>query len=289
MDNLELAIAVHLAGTMPGGHSATEPLPDLLLAYGTCQSRLIPARPRACHTSAQLLVSPKATEHKAALDAIKAEIVAGDDLGPHLSKAAAPDQGLDRMVADFGVHHLHLSTTMEPDGVHFKRSKDLLFAAFRPDDAYLIGVYQHVTDWAREDILATIARNWPEAGIVAELPFVTGLTRQFTDPARLALQQNGVSVAMIEVDGKVFSTTGQSVGGAPYVAQQFRMGVGEIIRQWREDDPAGHLAEAAAAVDAAAGRAVTGDWTAVVRDGYAGLQREDVFHPIVSLSLPGRE
>ena len=285
IDQLEGEIRGHLLAAMPTGpraRHAAEPLPDLLVTYHTWQNRFIPARTRRSHVSRELTASPKAIEHKAALDAIIEKIEAGDDLGPHLSTAAETDRGRDRMLADFGAHHLHLATTMEPGGRYVTRGKDLLFAAFKRDDAYLIGVYEHVTDWARESIVATVARNWPDVGIVHELTGVIEPTQRFADPARLALQKDGFSAGPIEVDGKVFSTIGQSFNGAPYAAQQLRMRVMEAMRDWRKNLDE-RLAEAAVAVNAAAGRDVTGDWMPVVHNGSAGLQREGVFHPIVSL------
>jgi hypothetical protein len=86
----------------PCGHLAAESLSNLLIIYGTWRSQLIPDRPRRVHVSAELQASPKAREHKAALDVIVAKIGAGDDLGPHLSKAIECDRGGDRMLADFG-------------------------------------------------------------------------------------------------------------------------------------------------------------------------------------------
>jgi hypothetical protein len=283
IDQLEYAIQSYIQAALPNGHRGAQQLPDLLTEYRTWRKRFIAARPRRCHLSRELRSSPKFTEHQAALSAIVEKIAAGADLGPHLSKAAETDSGRDRMLADFGVYHLHVSTSMEPSGRYVTRGKDLLFAAFKPDDAYLIGIYEHITDWACESTLATVARNWPDAGIVHELRSVDGLERQYSDPDRLALQKAGVSVGAIEVDGKVFSTIGQSIGGAPYEAQQFRMTVMEVMRDWREN-LADRLAEATIAVNNAAGREITGDWTPVVHEGIAGLQREEVFHRIVSLA-----
>jgi hypothetical protein len=44
------------------------------------------------------------------------------------------------------------------------------------------------------------------------------------------------------------------------------------------------LAEAARAADPAAAREVTGEWTPIVHDGWAGLVREGVFQRIVALT-----
>jgi hypothetical protein len=285
VDRLEQVLREHVLKAMPGdpsGHLAAEPLPEVLMSYETWRSRLIPAQPRHPHLSPELRASPKAVEHKVALDALVRKIEVGDDLTPHLSKSIDKAQARDRMLADLGVHHLHLSTRLGPNGRFVERGDDLLFVAFKPGDAYLIDIYDHVTDWARKDILATIARNWPEAGLVHELKSVIGLTHEFDDADRLEIQKAGVSVGAIETDGKVFMTLGQSLAGEPYSASRLRMVVMHTLNDWREHIDE-RLAEAARAVDAAAGREVRGRWEAVVHDECIGLQREDVFHPIAQL------
>jgi hypothetical protein len=286
VDRLEAVTCQHILEEMPndpGGKLAAMALPDLLISYGTWRSRLVPAKPRRCQLSRELQANPKALEHKVALDAIVAKIEAGDDLSPHLSKGIDQGRGVDRMLADLGVHHLHLSTQLEPNGRFVERGGDLLFAAFKPDDAYIIGFYEHITDWARKDILETVARNWPDAGVVHELRGVIGLTQNFSDEDRLQLQQAGISSNAFEMDGKVFATLGQSFAGNPYSANQLRMVVMHTLNDWRE-----HLTErleqASQSVNEAAGREVGGDWEPVVHEGCIGLQREDVFHPIAQLS-----
>jgi hypothetical protein len=286
IDQLEAATCRHILGEMPNdpnGKLAAMALPDLLVSYGTWRSRLVLAQPRRCHLSRELEASPKAVEHKVALAAIVAKLKAGDDLSPHLSKGIDQGRGVDRMLADLGVHHLHLSTQLEANGRFVERGGDLLFAAFKPDDAYLIGFYEHMTDWARKDILETVARNWPQAGIVHELRGVIGLTQNFSDEDRLQLQRAGISSNAFEMDGKVFATLGQSLAGNPYSANQLRMVVMSVLNDWTEHLPE-RLQQAAQDIDEAAGRQVAGDWEAVVHEGCAGLQREDVFYGVVSLS-----
>jgi hypothetical protein len=286
IDSLEAVIREHIVEVMPDRGSSklqAMPLPELLIVYGTWLSRLVSVQPRRCHRSRELQASPKAIEHQAALAAISAKIEAGDDLRPHLSKGVENGLGVDRMLADLGIHHLHLSSQLEPDGHFVERGGDLLFAAFQPDDAYLVGFYEHVTDWARKDILGIVARNWPDADIVHELKFATGLSQDFNDADRRELQQAGFSTGAMVVDGKVYMTLGQSVAGNPYSANQLRMVVMHTLDDWREHLSA-RLDEAAHLVNEAASRRVSGAWTPIVHNGQAGLLHEDVFHPIVRLS-----
>lgn len=224
------------------------------------------------------------------------EIEGGADLTPRLSKrvlvahdtSADPTASLarredrDLMLADWGIHHLHLATAIPSDGF-VERGEDLLFAAFLPDDAYLIGIYGHLTDWARKEVLEILVRNWPASGLVFETGAI-GLTNEHSDEDRRILRNHGISSPMIVLDGKVWASAalGHSADGAPMRAAQLAMAVVWAIEQWREH-PDELLAQAARAVDEAAGRRVAGDWEPVVSDECLGLRREHVFHCIARL------
>jgi hypothetical protein len=285
IDRLEEATRQHLVGAMPidpSGELARLSLADLLISWGTWKGWLIASRPRRAHLSAELQASEKASDHTAALQAIVAKIEAGEDLAAHLSRTVEENRGLDRMLADTGVHHLHLGDELEPDGRLVVRGKDLLFVAFKPDDAYLIGIYEHNTDWARISIVETMARNWPDAGLVHELMYVIAPTQNWTDEERLELQKAGLAAAPVIVDGKVFMTLGQSTGGTPYSAARLSMVVMHTFREWHEELEQ-RLAEAERAIDEAAGEPVRGEWEPTVHDSWAGLARGEVFFGIIEL------
>jgi hypothetical protein len=243
--------------------------------------------------------SPRGSEHAAALAAIVAKIEAGEDLSVHLSKAVEENRGLDRMLADVGVHHLHISDALGPGGLHVVRGNDLLFVAFKPDDAYLIGIYEHKTDWARMSIVETMARNWPDTGLVHELSYVIAPTQDWSNEERLELQRAGFAGSPVVVDGKVFMTVGQSFGGTPYSAARLSMVVMHTFREWREELEA-RLADAERAIDEAAGKPVRGEWepdgarrvggvraramrssgsSSFERDDYAGSSSSSDFEP----------
>jgi len=204
VDQLEQVIRKYMLDAMPPGvRSGLDPLSlsDLAIQYVSWRSRLIPARPRRCHRSAELAASPKAIEHQAALDAIVAKIGAGEDLTPHLSKGVAKPVKDDPMMADWRIHHLHLSTAVGDLGF-VKRSGDLLFAAIDPDDAYLIGIYPHGA-WAQREIAEILIRNWAGAGRFTAIPGMTLNGPNITDEERQQTRTGGV-LTLIEVDGKVY-------------------------------------------------------------------------------------
>ena len=263
-------------------------LAAMLISYNTWRGRLIPAQPRRCHVSPELSDSQEAVEHKDALDPIIAKVEAGDDLKPHPSRAVLvghdPKGHTDRdpMLSDYGVHHLHLSTDLESDRF-VKRTKELLFAVFRPGDAYLIGIYQHLTDWAKEDILKTVARNWPDIGIVHELRSVIGLTSYPTDEQRLELRKGGIASAPVEVDGRFFMTIGQTLVGTPMRAVQMSNVVMHTFREWREKGDE-RVATILRAHKKATGLPVTGPWQIAVYNESIGYLRDDIFYGIAQLS-----
>jgi len=224
VDELEQLMRTRVLASMPHdptGELADQSLADLLIAYGTWLARLVPKRPREVHRAVELMASGKADEHAAVLGALVEKIERGDDLMAQLSrtvevayeagadaagKPLARRQDRDLLIADWGIHHLHLSTTVAQHGF-VERTADLLFAAFALDHAYLIGIYPHGS-WALKELVEVVVRNWPDVGIVHEMKGIVGLTHEYTDDERLQLRKSGIT-GPVEVDGKVYMTSGR--------------------------------------------------------------------------------
>ncbi len=241
VDGLEDEIRAYVLARMtdPSGELALMPLNHLLARWFNWQERLIPAKPRRVHVSIELEGSPEASTHSVALGAIGSEISTGEDLSPRLSSSVATAytptnargdlktrRDLDLLIADWGIHHLHLSP--QRDG---KRSGDLLFAVFRPDDAYLLQILPH-GNWAELSLLETIVRNWPDGALIhGALRGGLSLTQAYAPDERLRLRQGGVSVA-VQVDGRVYIPRGLSMAGtAVDVTRRADMICNELNRQ----------------------------------------------------------
>jgi hypothetical protein len=188
---------------------------EVLAIYFNWRGRFIAARPRRVHTSHTLLGDPLYSANNTDVKALIAKIEAGDDLTPHLSTRIrqgyeTPQPGrlqrqrdLDLMLADWNVHHLHLSTKIRPDGF-VERGDPVLFAAVTPDNAYAIGLFPHCA-WTREEILNILIDEWPASGLVHMLPpEVVGLEHQSSENERAALRRAGIMTPLVERGGRVY-------------------------------------------------------------------------------------
>lgn len=216
-------------GSDPSGELAAKPFAALLIVYLNWRSRFVPVRRRQVHLSAELQASPKYLQYQTVVNAVSAKIQAGVDLTPHLSRRVTstyesnngrspknqrrPD--LDLLVAEWGIHHLHLTTDVEADGF-VRRTDDLLFAVFRPDDAYLIVIFPHGS-WTKSELATITVRNWPDAGVFHALPGVIGLTQTVPETDRQPLRNAG-QTTLLNIDGKVYMPPGQSLAGTPITA-----------------------------------------------------------------------
>jgi hypothetical protein len=290
-DRLEDAVRSYIVRKMPSdpsGELAGKPFRELQNLYGNWSGRLPSPQPRTAHKSAEMMASDEAKLYSTEIAELVRKIEAGEDLKPHLSKAVEKaymssqdraslpphkrDQDRDRMLADWGVHHLHLSAVVEPGG-YTERGDHLLYAIFRRDDAYLLGIYTH-RDWALDDVAHVIIRNWDGLDIFHKLRYAVGATRLPNEEERKRARKLGISGGFIEVDGELWATLGQSATGMPFAVARHSMKLGEELRLLRED-PGERLRELGQLLDERAGHPVAGEWSPYVEDDVVGLVRGD--------------
>lgn len=213
----------------PGGQLAAMGIGDLLITYGNWRGRFIAVRPRTMHVSRELATALPGSGDEAAVRTVLSEIAAGADLTPRLStevdtvyvpqgqrSPSKPAPDLDTTLAHDGLHHLHLGA--HTGGRFVERTKELLFVAFRPGDAYVVGVYPHGA-WGRRELLERVVRNWPNADLLVRMPGITAVTQSYSDEERWQLMQAGVSLP-VEIDGSTYFAPGQTVAGTPLAVTQ---------------------------------------------------------------------
>jgi hypothetical protein len=287
MNRVEAVLREHALALIPDPTGALRnmPLGDLMRELARRRARMVSAVPRRVHTSSEFEADRNATRAKPELDGLVAKIEAGESLDPHLgtqvwlpydpaAASAPPSARTDRdlLLADWGIYHLHLAPEHRPD---------LLFVAFKPEDAYLIGLYRD-TDWVRRSALETVIRNWPDAGIVLKTG-ATSLVSDAVDGDR-EHREAGISGPMIEYDGAVWAAAslGMTLDGMPLQVAQAVM-----MLMWALDDWRAHvedwLDDAAVAVNEALGEQVEGEWAPAIYDGDVGIVRAGCFHPIARL------
>jgi hypothetical protein len=289
--DIEDTVRAHVIAQIPAdstGELASMPLRQLLGVYWTWRERFPAARPRAVHRSQELDASAKAEQYSAELAGLERKMTAGEDLTPHLSERVETayisdtqrpglhprqrEADRDQMLNAWGIHHLHLSNAPGRGGFNV-RGGDLLYAVFRPGDAYLLGIYTH-SDWAREELVRVMVRNWPHAGLFLKSNYARGKTARFTDDERRKLRQANVNAVLFEVDGACYGPPGigQTAAGGSFAAARRAMGYMENLRQFRENVD-NQLNAFGRELNEAAGQAVTGEWTPHVHQGRIGLLR----------------
>lgn len=104
---------------------------------------------------------------------IIATIKSGGDINPHQSKgliisndtsSAAKQKRTDHMLADWGIHHLHISPPSTNNGYFSPRSDWLLFCIFNSRQVAFIDIRKHCqTDlFLDSSLLEIVEENWPE-------------------------------------------------------------------------------------------------------------------------------
>lgn len=144
--------------------------------YLNRQKRLISQKPREVLKSVTFQCPDKVKE---GLNMVENAISKGQDLTPHLSENIRSPKYNDYLLNDWGIHHLHLGTTMRPNGF-IKREGPLLFCRFDENTAYLISIQPHGS-WTEQDMIRVLHKNWPESIAHFRLNDTAESTRSISD------------------------------------------------------------------------------------------------------------
>jgi len=203
--------------------------PTLFVYFFNYINRLIHPRVRQVFISNEYNSRHFSDDIKSKVSQILTKIRNGTELTPHLSEKI--DTGystnplkysstklqrkrhLDLLLNDWGIHHLHISNDIEPNGF-VTRDGPLLFIIFTDEIAYILDLYLNHGDWSNQNLVEIAVKNWPEARLFCELVGALGMEKRINTEERKELRSAGIDTP-IEVNGKVFisATYGISSSG----------------------------------------------------------------------------
>jgi hypothetical protein len=209
---------------------------SLLSVYGNWANRFPSAEPRTVHRSRELERLVRGPGVVAShVRKVLAELESGVDIEFRLSKDVdiawvPPDASkwdrfkqLDRYLAAWGIHHLHLGPPSPRTGR--ARSGDLLYVVFVGADVFALAVRPHRA-WYSDELLHIAADNWPEGGPLQTSGFIQGLEHEYTEAERADLFEVNVAVPF-ERNGRAYSAldhvslAGTSLNGEQWANQTY--------------------------------------------------------------------
>jgi hypothetical protein len=229
----------------------------LLVTYINWHNRLISASPRKVLQSSTFAKNPLVQTRSTTIRKIVKDIERGNDLTKYLSRGVRvgfslprdPEKkelhrrrDLDLLLNDWGIHHLHISTTVEADGF-VERDGPLIFGAFKEQTAYLIDVMNH-REWTNQHLVQIIIGSWPNAGLAFELKGIIPSEQTYTAEERMQLRGVGISTS-VNIAGRAFMpSSGISTAGTSTRASMTAMHILRILKKFEDEikaNPAGVL------------------------------------------------
>ena len=179
-------------------------------------ARRIAKRPRAVHWSPELTARKPTLpiDLSTGLANTISELQTGADVGPRLSRGLKDRDYDDKMLNDWGIHHMHLGSKLEADGF-IERSGPVLFVMVRPDDVYLLDVRGHGA-WTDADLVEIVHTNWPNTIERFRLEGITG--HDLTKQQRKNLRAKNGNAGVTMKDGTFYAAIG---GGLAASAANF--------------------------------------------------------------------
>ena len=191
---------------VPAGLSPDE----LLIAYFNTALRRIQPRPRVVERASELVCPPGFEQ---GLRVIQEKAERGEDLRPHQGKEIDDPFYRDGLLNDWGIHHLHLGTTIEADGF-VTRTGPVLFARVLLDQLFMIQIWTHGRGagqvWSRQEMIEIIHQNWPDSIARFRLNAV-GLEQGHSDSELKQLRNAGIFTMIETKDHTVYMPPGGGI------------------------------------------------------------------------------
>lgn len=205
----------HIPREEPGEDNFTEKLLHILLLD---EAKNIVPIPRTVEESDTIEKRLKEIpEHRRiAYAAIKKKLEDGEDVLGHLSDKAKKSKFTDLLLADWGIHHLHLSIhKKKPSDRFYQRSGFLAFVKIELDKALIVDIRPHGEDsvFCKRELLEILHRNWPDQLEPHRLRSVIDVAYEPSDEERHALRKAGVNV-ITKIGDAVYMGPGGGITGA---------------------------------------------------------------------------
>jgi hypothetical protein len=184
----------------------TETDDQIVLAYFNRQARNVTATSRVVHQPTGFSIPSKFEGYEDAIAAIKNEIETGVDITPRMSRKVQRWDYVDGMLADFGIQHLHLGTTLDADGF-YAQGAPLLYVRFHEANAYFLVVAGH-GEWANVDLIEIIHANWPASIEHCRMQRARSASGNVSDQDRMTARLNGIDVLIKMKDGTIYMSPG---------------------------------------------------------------------------------
>jgi hypothetical protein len=204
--------------------SNTDSAHDLLTRWFDYKQRMIAPVPRQVEGSGRFSQSRKklSTDENLALDAIIKKLKSGDDVNGHLSKDILNADRPDLLMADWKIHHVHISNTKKlPGDFFFKRADHLAFAIVNSASVYFLDIFSHGEEnvWSKDDLLKIVKESRPS--LLEGREFVGRLEPDIpiSSAERDQLRRAGINVPTVLGDSIVFPPGGGiTAAGTPISA-----------------------------------------------------------------------
>jgi hypothetical protein len=202
--------------------TGTETDDEIVLAYFNRLVRNVAATSRVVHQPQGFSIPRQFQSHEGVIATIKQEIETGIDITPRMSRKIQRWDYVDGMLADFGIQHLHLGTTLDADGF-YAQAAPLLYVRFDDANAYFLVVAGH-GEWANVDLIEIIHANWPASIERCRLQRARSASGNVSVQERLTARQHGIDVPIKMKEGAIymspgggFSTSGDSTAASMQV------------------------------------------------------------------------
>jgi hypothetical protein len=190
-----------------GGSSGTAE--EVVRRYRNVARRRISAKPRTVLAAKELQCPPS---EEAGFQLVCEKARKGENLRPHQSRKLADPDFDDSLLNDWGINHLHLGTTLEPDGF-MTRTGPVLLARVTANEFYCIAIMTHGKGhhpWSKQQLLDIIHHNWPKS-IASWTLRGLGLEWNPSDEDVRKLRAAGVNVITQRPDGTIHAPLGGGV------------------------------------------------------------------------------